>query len=172
MTGSHLFTLGLFQKRFNSTSRVTGPAINMGNTKGRASSTRMFNYCKQRSSTPYLCINQFVTMNKPPNYSQTIYKRFSTEKKYSNKNMTKEVMTEDLINEDVISKEFIIKEMSEDVNKDIVKEDNEDIVNEDIGEEISEEEKFQIIIEDVLPELTEIYMKKTISDEWFDNNDA
>lgn len=57
------FNLGLFQKKFNSTSRVTGPAINMGSTRGRGSTTRMFNYCTQHSSNPSSCINQFITMN-------------------------------------------------------------------------------------------------------------
>lgn len=57
------FNLGLFQKNFNSTSRVTGPAINMGCTRGRGSTTRMFNYCNQRSPNPSTCINQFITVN-------------------------------------------------------------------------------------------------------------
>lgn len=60
MPGSHLFTLGLYQKRFLPTSKVTGPAINMGNTKGRGSTTRMFNYCKQKTSNPSLCINDYI----------------------------------------------------------------------------------------------------------------
>jgi hypothetical protein len=61
MPGSHLYNLGLFQKHFLSTSRVTGPAINMGCTRGRGSTTRMFNHCTQRSPNPSLCINQFIT---------------------------------------------------------------------------------------------------------------
>ena len=61
MPGSHLFNLGLYQKKFCSTSRVTGGAINMGCTKGRGSTTRMFNYCNERSANPSGCINQFVT---------------------------------------------------------------------------------------------------------------
>jgi hypothetical protein len=61
MPGSHLFNLGLFQKNFNSTSRVTGPAINMGCTRGRGSSTRMFNYCNKNLPNNSLCINQFIT---------------------------------------------------------------------------------------------------------------
>ena len=61
MPGSHLFNLGLFQKNFLSTSKVTGPAINMGCTRGRGSTTRMFNYCNKTSSNSSLCINQFLT---------------------------------------------------------------------------------------------------------------
>jgi hypothetical protein len=61
MPGSHLFNLGLYQKHFLSTSKVTGPAINMGCTRGRASTTRMYNYCKRRSS-PSICIDKFITI--------------------------------------------------------------------------------------------------------------
>jgi hypothetical protein len=61
MPGSHLFTLGFNQKKFNSTSRVSTPAVKMGCTKGRGSTTRMFNYCTQKSPNPSLCIEQFIT---------------------------------------------------------------------------------------------------------------
>ena len=57
------FHLGLFQKRFLSTSKVTGPAINMGSTRGRGSTTRMFNYCNKSFNNPSRCINQFITYN-------------------------------------------------------------------------------------------------------------
>lgn len=60
MPGSHLFNLGLYQKHFLSTSKVTGPTINMGCTRGRCSTTRMLNYCNKKNS-PSICINQFVT---------------------------------------------------------------------------------------------------------------
>ena len=62
MPGSHLFKSGLYQKNFLSTSKVTGPAINMGCTRGRGSTTRMFNYCNERSGNPSSCINQFITL--------------------------------------------------------------------------------------------------------------
>jgi hypothetical protein len=62
MPGSHLFNLGLNQKHFLSTSKVTGPAINMGCTRGRGSTTRMYNYCTKKSTTPSFCINQFITV--------------------------------------------------------------------------------------------------------------
>jgi hypothetical protein len=64
MPGSYLFNLGLNQKRFCSTSTVTTSAVNMGCTRGKGSTTRMFNYCKQRSQNPSLCINQFIKLNK------------------------------------------------------------------------------------------------------------
>ena len=63
MPGSHLFNLGLYQKNFLSTSQVSGPAINMGCTRGRGSTTRMYNYCTKRSPNQSLCINQFITTN-------------------------------------------------------------------------------------------------------------
>jgi len=59
MPGSRLFNLGLFQKKFNSTSRVTGAAINIGCTRGRGSTTRMYNFCTKKSSQS-ICINKFV----------------------------------------------------------------------------------------------------------------
>ena len=61
MPGSHLFNLGLYQKNFLSTSKVTGSAINMGCTRGRGSTTRMYNYCTKRNSQS-ACINQFITI--------------------------------------------------------------------------------------------------------------
>jgi len=63
MPGLKMFNLGLYQKHFLSTSKVTGPAINMGCTRGRGSTTRMFNYCTKRSPNPSLCINEFITTN-------------------------------------------------------------------------------------------------------------
>lgn len=58
------FHLGFFQKRFLSTSKVSGPAINMGSTRGRGSTTRMLNYCNKTFNHPSQCINQFITKNK------------------------------------------------------------------------------------------------------------
>lgn len=60
MPGSHLFNLGLFQKHFLPTSKVSGPAINMGCTKGRGSTTRMYNYCSHHKN-PSVCIKNFTT---------------------------------------------------------------------------------------------------------------
>ena len=45
------FNLGLYQKKFSSTSRVTGGAINIGCTKGRGSSTRIYNFLNQHPLT-------------------------------------------------------------------------------------------------------------------------
>jgi hypothetical protein len=60
MPGSHLFNLGLYQKNFLSTSKVTTSAINMGCTRGRGSTTRMFNYCTKKN-TSTTCISQFIS---------------------------------------------------------------------------------------------------------------
>jgi len=93
MPGSHLFNLGLFQKKFNSTSKVTGPAINLGCTRGRGSTTRMFNYCNKRTANPSLCMNQFITIQKPSISSSGLYTSPSGEPKvclylYSKNNTT------------------------------------------------------------------------------------
>lgn len=69
MPGSHLFNLGLFQKNFGGNNRIAGVSINLGSTKGRGSSTRMFNYCNQNSANSSECINQFVNIAPLPNIS-------------------------------------------------------------------------------------------------------
>ena len=59
MPGLKLFNLGLNQKRFGGNHKIAAATINLGSTKGRGSSTRMFNYCNKRES--YInCINQFI----------------------------------------------------------------------------------------------------------------
>ncbi len=81
MPGSHLFNLGLFQKNFGGNNKIAGVSINLGSTKGRGSSTRMFNYCTQHSANPSGCINQFiniapaipVTPATPPNTTILVY---------------------------------------------------------------------------------------------------
>jgi len=171
MTGSHLFNLGLFQKNFNSTSRVTGPAINMGCTKGRGSTTRMFNYCKQYSPAPSLCINQFITTN---NRNLTKNMSVHSTNKQFNKNIDITIYTineEDTINEDTINEYTINK----DINEDTINEDEEYTINEE--DTINEDEEDTVIestnYDNILPELTEIYfLKKKDSEEWFDNNDV
>jgi hypothetical protein len=52
------FNLGLFTR--NSSSKRVNATINLGSTKGRGSSTRMFNYCNKREGYGY-CLNQFIT---------------------------------------------------------------------------------------------------------------
>jgi hypothetical protein len=61
MSGSRLFNLGFNQKHFGGNNKIAGVSINLGCTKGRGSSTRMFGYCNQRSANPSECINQFIT---------------------------------------------------------------------------------------------------------------
>ena len=62
-----LFNLGLNQKRFGGNHKIANVSINLGNTKGRGSSTRIFNYCKQRSQNPSECISQFIPSVTPIN---------------------------------------------------------------------------------------------------------
>jgi hypothetical protein len=62
MPGSRLFNLGLYQKHFGGNNIIVGPSINLGCTRGRGSSTRMFNYCNKRSSNHSVCLNQFITI--------------------------------------------------------------------------------------------------------------
>jgi hypothetical protein len=57
-----LFNLGLNQKHFGGNNQIANVSINLGSTKGRGSSTRMFNYCNQRSSNHLECINQFISI--------------------------------------------------------------------------------------------------------------
>jgi hypothetical protein len=57
------FGSGLNQKRFSG--KVSTAAVNMGSTKGRGSTTRMFNYCTQTSEVPSNCINQFIAQAPP-----------------------------------------------------------------------------------------------------------
>lgn len=65
--------LQMFKKSFYSNIGANQPivagTINLGCTRGRGSSTRMFNYCKKRTPAPSLCINQFITM---PNQSEDV----------------------------------------------------------------------------------------------------
>ena len=57
------FSLGLNQRRLNGTTAVGKQAINLGATRGKGSSTRMYNYCTNTSPAPSLCIYDFITVN-------------------------------------------------------------------------------------------------------------
>jgi hypothetical protein len=54
----HLFS-GLNQKQ--QSGKITNGTFIISNTKGRGSTTRMYNYCRQKSQTPPECINAFIT---------------------------------------------------------------------------------------------------------------
>jgi hypothetical protein len=56
------FNLGLFVRGKGGNHRIADVTINLGCTKGRGSSTRMFNYCNKRESNLY-CINNFIKIN-------------------------------------------------------------------------------------------------------------
>jgi subtilase family serine protease len=57
---SKLFRSGLFQKQIGANEPIPAVTIKLGCTRGRGSSTRIFNYCKEHSPAPSLCIDQFV----------------------------------------------------------------------------------------------------------------
>ena len=61
MSGSRLFNLGLNQKRFGGNNKIAAVSVKLGSTKGRGSSTRMFNWCVRNSPAPSLCIKSFTT---------------------------------------------------------------------------------------------------------------
>ena len=56
------FNLGLFPRRQGGNHRIAGVTAKLGSTKGRGSSTRMFNYCNKRESYGF-CLNQFIKIN-------------------------------------------------------------------------------------------------------------
>ena len=60
------FNFGLFVRGKGGNDKIANATINLGSTKGRGSSTRMFNYCNQRSSNPSECINQFINIKALP----------------------------------------------------------------------------------------------------------
>ena len=60
------FNFGLFPRRQGGNHRIAGVTANLGSTKGRGSSTRMFNYCKQRTRDYTNGISQFINVAPPP----------------------------------------------------------------------------------------------------------
>lgn len=59
MPGLRIFNNG-FYSHIGANAPIATPTIKLGSTKGRGSSTRMYNWCRQHSSEPSLCINQFI----------------------------------------------------------------------------------------------------------------
>ena len=55
-------SLGFNQRNFNGSRPTSAAAINMGSMRGKASTSRMFNFCKTHSETPSLCIDQFINI--------------------------------------------------------------------------------------------------------------
>ena len=56
------YNFGLFVRGKGGNDKIAAATINLGSTKGRGSSTRMFNYCKKRESYGF-CLNQFIKIN-------------------------------------------------------------------------------------------------------------
>ena len=60
MPGLQLFKKSFYQN-IDANQPIVAGTINLGCTKGKGSSTRMFNYCNKKE--PYTkCINQFITI--------------------------------------------------------------------------------------------------------------
>uniref|UniRef100_A0A6C0EQW7 Uncharacterized protein n=1 Tax=viral metagenome TaxID=1070528 RepID=A0A6C0EQW7_9ZZZZ len=57
------FNLGLFQKKFGGNNKIVAGSINLGSTRGKGSSRRMFTYCNNKTNNS-ICINKFITVNK------------------------------------------------------------------------------------------------------------
>lgn len=60
MPGLQMFKKG-FYSHIGANRAIAGGTINLGNTKGRGSSTRMFNYCNKKNSYQS-CINKFISI--------------------------------------------------------------------------------------------------------------
>ena len=60
MPGLQLFKKGFYQN-IGANQPIVAGTINLGCTKGRGSSTRMFNYCNKKEAYTK-CINQFITI--------------------------------------------------------------------------------------------------------------
>ena len=56
------YNLGLFVRGKGGNDKIAAATINLGSTKGRGSSTRIFNYCTKKESNFY-CLNQFIKIN-------------------------------------------------------------------------------------------------------------
>lgn len=66
--------LQMFKKSFYSNIGANQPilagTINLGCSRGRGSSTRMYNFCRRRTSQPSICINKFINVQN--NYGNNI----------------------------------------------------------------------------------------------------
>lgn len=67
MPGSHLFNFGLGNVK--SISKNNDEVVIIGSSRGRGGSVRTFNHCKNNSSNPSLCINQFLYIKNIRNVS-------------------------------------------------------------------------------------------------------
>jgi hypothetical protein len=56
------YNFGLFVRGKGGNDKIAAATINLGSTKGRGSSTRIFNYCTKKESNIY-CLNQFIKIN-------------------------------------------------------------------------------------------------------------
>ena len=61
MPGLRLFKTSYYS-HIGANEPIVAGTINIGSLKGRGSTTRMLNYCNERSANPSGCINQFITV--------------------------------------------------------------------------------------------------------------
>jgi hypothetical protein len=66
MPGLKLYNHGFYQN-IAGNSKVVSGTVFLGSTKGRGSSTRIFNNCTNNSTNPSLCINQFINISNQNN---------------------------------------------------------------------------------------------------------
>jgi len=55
-------SLGFYVKRLQANNLLSGGAINIGSTTGIGSSTRKYQYCKQRTNNQSFCLNKIITV--------------------------------------------------------------------------------------------------------------
>ena len=70
MPGLRLYKKG-FYSNIGANQPILGGTINIGCTRGRGSTTRMFNYCQSHSANPSVCINQFVDVKNISNQTSS-----------------------------------------------------------------------------------------------------
>ena len=53
------YNLASYQRRLGGNTKIAAASVNLGSTRGKGSSTRIFNYCNKRV-TNGTCLNQFI----------------------------------------------------------------------------------------------------------------
>ncbi len=67
MPGLRIFKNGFYQN-IGANEPILEGTVKLGCTRGRGSSTRIYNYCRSHSSVPSVCINDFTTILNDPRY--------------------------------------------------------------------------------------------------------
>jgi len=64
MPGLRMFNRS-FYSNIGANEPIEAGTINLGCTRGKGSSTRMYNYCRNKSANQSDCINQFINTKNP-----------------------------------------------------------------------------------------------------------